>query len=280
MGVAAFVGIPAVALWRTGFHLRPRLDRNQGGAAVPGDFSRAVRLSGWAGLQHAGTGILLGAALLVGMGVTGGVVAYQVAFACFLVPYAVLSLPLITAVLPELAGEAGSPSAFGRRLRWALERMTVLVIPVSVAGVVLAPPVMEVLAFGQTSAEGGRLIGWALAGLAGGLLPYGAFLLFVRASYALGEGRAPAAAALWSAALGAAGMALAGVLLSGEARLAGMGAAHSLSYLVGACWLGTRLSRRTGERLRPATLGRNLVLSGVLGALGMVAVAALDLTGR
>ncbi|HEY3241347.1 MAG TPA: lipid II flippase MurJ, partial [Acidimicrobiia bacterium] len=247
---------------------------------VPDMFGRAVRLSGWAGLQHAGTGILLGAALLVGMGVTGGVVAYQVAFACFLVPYAVLSLPLITAVLPELAGEAGELPAFGRRLRWALERMTALVVPVSVAGVVFAPPVMEVLAFGQTSDEGGRLIGWALAGLAAGLLPYGAFLLFVRAHYALGEGRAPAVAALGSAVLGAAGMGLAGLWLSGEARLAGMGAAHSLSYLVGACWLGVGLARRTGERLRPATLARNLVVSGVLGALGMVAVAALDLTGR
>jgi putative peptidoglycan lipid II flippase len=283
LGVAAFVGIPAVALWRTGFRLRPRLDRGvpeiPGVRGVPGIFARAVRLSGWAGLQHAGTGILLGAALLVGMGVTGGVVAYQVAFACFLVPYAVLSLPLITAVLPELAGDAGELPAFGRRLRWALERMTALVVPVSVAGVVLAPPVMEVLAFGQTSDEGGRLIGWALAGLAAGLLPYGAFLLFVRAHYALGEGRAPAVAALGSAALGAAGMGLAGLWLSDSARLAGMGAAHSLSYLVGACCLGAGLSRRTGQRLRPATLGRTLVVSGVLGALGMVAVAALDLTG-
>jgi len=274
LGVAAFVGIPAAALWRTGFRLRPRVDRNHSEI-----FARAVRLSGWAGLQHAGTGILLGAALLVGMGVTGGVVAYQVAFACFLVPYAVLSLPLITAVLPELAGEAGELPAFGRRLRWALERMTTLLVPVSVAGVVLAPPVMEVLAFGQTSDEGGRLIGWALAGLAAGLLPYGAFLLFVRAHYALGEGRAPAVAALGSAALGAAGMGLAGVALSGAARLAGMGAAHSLSYLVGACWLGAGLSRLTGERLRPATLGRSLVISGVLGALGMVAVNGFDLTG-
>jgi putative peptidoglycan lipid II flippase len=274
LGVAAFVGIPAVALWRTGFRLRPRLDRGHPG------LSEAVRLSGWAGLQHAGTGVLLGAALLVGMGVTGGVVAYQVAFACFLVPYAVLSLPLITAVLPELAAEAGELGAFGRRLRWALERMTVLVVPVSVAGVVLAPPVMRVLAFGQTSDEGGRLIGWALAGLAAGLLPYGAFLLFVRAHYALGEGRTPAVAALASAVLGAAGMGLAGLWLSGSARLAGMGAAHSLSYLVGACWLGTALARRTGQRLRPATLARFLVISGVLGTLGMVAVAALDLTGR
>ncbi len=283
LGVAAFVGIPAVALWRTGFRLRPRLGRDHpdpGARGVHESFRRAVRLSGWAGLQHAGTGILLGAALLVGMGVTGGVVAYQVAFACFLVPYAVLSLPLITAVLPELAGEAGELGAFGRRLRWALGRMTTLVVPVSVAGVVLAPPLMEALAFGQTSAEGGRLIGWALAGLAAGLLPYGAFLLFVRAHYALGEGRSPAMVALGSAALGAGGMGMAGLWLSGEARLAGMGAAHSLSYLVGACWLGAGLARRTGERLRPATMVRNLVLSGVLGALGMAAVAALDLTGR
>jgi putative peptidoglycan lipid II flippase len=283
LGVAAFVGIPTVALWRTGFRLRPRLGRDHPGPGARGGpelLGRAVRLSGWAGLAHAGTGILLGAALLVGMGVTGGVVAYQVAFASFLVPYAVLSLPLITAVLPELAGEAGELPAFGRRLRWALERMTTLVMPVSIAAVVLAPPVMELAAFGQTSDEGGRLIGWALAGLAAGLLPYGAFLLFVRAHYALGEGRAPAVAALGSAALGAAGMGLAGVWLPGAARLAGMGAAHSLAYLVGACWLGSGLSRRTGEHIRPGNLGRNLVLSGVLGALGMAAVAALDLTGR
>ncbi|HEY3238405.1 MAG TPA: lipid II flippase MurJ, partial [Acidimicrobiia bacterium] len=31
LGVAAFVGIPAVALWRTGFRLRPRLDRGHPG---------------------------------------------------------------------------------------------------------------------------------------------------------------------------------------------------------------------------------------------------------
>lgn len=245
LGVAAFVGIPSVALWRSGFSLRPRLDRSHPG------LRRAVRLSGWAGIQHAGTGILLGAAILVGMGVTGGVVAYQVAFACFLVPYAVLALPLVTAVLPELAGDAATPAAFGARVRWALRRMAVLVVPVSLAGVALAPVVMESLAFGQTSDAGGRLIGWALAGLSAGLLPYGAFLLLVRAHYALGRGREPAVAALGSALVGAVGMGLAGAWLSDEARLAGMGAAHSLSYLVGACWLGAGLGRRIGQRLLP-----------------------------
>src|SRR5205823_2355654 len=209
----------------------------------------AVRLSGWAGLQHAGTAVLLAAALLVGMGVPGGVVAYQVAFACFLVPYAVLALPLVTAVLPELAGEAGRGdlAAFGRSLRWALDRMVGFVVPVSVAGVVFAPRVMAALALGQTSQGGGRLIGFGLAALAAGLLPYGAFLLFVRAHYALGEGRAPAVAAVGSAGLGAVLMAVGGALAHGDAKLAVMGAAHSAAYLTGALVLGVSLARRTGR---------------------------------
>jgi len=279
LGVAAFVGVPAVALRATGFRLWPRLS---GPAGVPG-LGRTVRLSGWAGLQHAGTGILLGAALLVGMGVSGGVVAYQVALASFLVPYAVVALPIITAVLPQLAGEAsrGDLAAFGRSLRWALDGMVGLVVPVSVAGIVFGPRVMEALAFGQTSGAGGRLIGAALGALALGLLPYGAFLLFVRAHYALGEGRAPAFAALASAVLGAALMALAALSgTSGETRLAAMGGAHSVAQLAGALVLGGVLSRRTAQRLVPSRLGRSVAVAGVLGVVAAVVLDAVDPAGR
>jgi putative peptidoglycan lipid II flippase len=159
-------------------------------------------------------------------------------------------------VLPELAGDAARRDlpAFGRSLRWTLDGMVGFVVPVSVAGVVLAPRVMELLAFGQTSAGGGRLIGIGLAALAAGLLPYGAFLLFVRAHYALGEGRTPAVVALASAGLGAVLMAAGGALVDGAAKLAVMGGAHSAAYLIGAVVLGTRLARRTGQPLRPARL--------------------------
>jgi putative peptidoglycan lipid II flippase len=278
LGVAAFVAIPALALRRMGFRLRIRVPRP---AAVSG-LGRAVRLSGWAGVQHAGTAVLLAAALLVGMGVSGGVVAYQVAFAFFLVPYAVLALPLITAVLPELAGEAGRGdwAAFGRSLRWALDGMVAFVVPVSVAGVVFAPRLMEALHLGQTSAEGGRLIGVGLAALAAGLLPYGAFLLFVRAHYALGEGRAPAVAAVGSAGLGAVLMAVGGALAHGDAKLAVMGAAHSAAYLIGALVLGIGLARRTGRPLAPARLGRALSVSIALGVGCAAVLHWVDPVGR
>ena len=278
LGVAAFVAIPALSLRRTGFRLRIRVPR----PGMVSGLGRAARLSGWAGLQHAGTAVLLAAALLVGMGVSGGVVAYQVAFACFLVPYAVLALPLVTAVLPELAVDAGrgDMAAFGRSLRWALDRMVGFVVPVSVAGVVFAPRVMEALAFGQTSQGGGRLIGFGLAALAAGLLPYGAFFLFVRAHYALGEGRAPAVVALGSAGLGAVLMAAGGALAHGDAKLAVMGAAHSVAYLVGAVALGAGLARRTGQRLVPLHLARVLTVAVALGAGAAAVLHWADPAGR
>jgi putative peptidoglycan lipid II flippase len=274
LGVMAFVGVPFVALRRSGFRLRFSVPRP---GTVTG-LGRAVRLSGWAGLQHAGTAVLLAAALLVGMGISGGVVAYQVAFACFLVPYAVLALPLVTAVLPELAVEAGRGDlpAFGRSLQWALERMASFVVPVSVAGVVFAPRVMEALAFGQTSEGGGRLIGFGLAALAAGLLPYGAFFLFVRAHYALGEGRAPALAAVGSSGLGAVLMAVGGAVAHGDAKLAVMGAAHSVAYLIGAVVLGVNLARRTGVSLVPAGLARAVAMSGGLGAVAGAVLHEID----
>jgi putative peptidoglycan lipid II flippase len=276
LGVAAFVGIPAVALHRTGFRFRFR-------SKLPdGRLGAAVRMSGWAGLSHAGTGILLAAALLAASGVSGGVVAYQVAFACFLVPYAVLALPVITAVLTDLSAEraAGDMAAFGQSLRWSLERMVVVTVPVSAAAVVFAPRLAEELAFGRTSGSGGRLIGAAAAALAAGLLPYGAFLLFTRAHYALGEGKGPAVVALSAAVLGAALMAVMGLTTSGDARLAAMGGAHSVAQLAGAVVLGRSLSRRVGERLYPPVLTRAVAVSAALGVAAAAVLAGVDPEGR
>lgn len=276
LGVAAFVGLPALALRRDGFRFRAS------GTLAPGRLRAALRLSGWAGLSHAGTGILLGSALLVATGVSGGVVAYQVAFACFLVPYAVLALPVITAVLPDLATEAaaGDLAAFGRSLRWSVERMVLVTVPVSAAAVVLAPRLAEELAFGRTSGSGGRLIGAAVAALAVGLGPYAAFLLFTRAHYALGEGRAPAVVALASATLGALLMAGAGLTTSGDARLAAMGGAHSVAHLVGAWALGRSLARRTGQPVFPALLGRAVMVAGGLAVVAAAVLAGIDPDGR
>ena len=80
---------------------------------------------------HTGAGLLLGTAIVAGGGVEGGVVAYQVGWVIFLAPYAVLAQPIHTAILPELVVEARDQglAKVAASLRWALERMAVLVVP-------------------------------------------------------------------------------------------------------------------------------------------------------
>ena len=85
-----------------------------------------LRHSGWGVVLHTGAGLLLGAAIVAGAGVEGGVVAYQVGWVIFLAPYAVLAQPIHTAILPEMVTEArdararaGSrPRCDGRSSAW------------------------------------------------------------------------------------------------------------------------------------------------------------------
>lgn len=268
LAVAAFVGIPVVAVWRSGFRLVPRF-----GAPDDG-LRRLVRLSGWAVLQHTMVGLLLAAAIVVGNGVKGGTVAYQVAFVFFLAPYAVLAQPVHTAILSDLAREAHEPLAFGRSLRWALDTIVLVIVPVSALLVALAYPMMRVVAFGGAArGDGAQLLAAGVASLAVGLVPYSAFLLFARAYYALGNSRVPALVALGSGALGVAVMVVGGRAFEGAAAVGMLGLGHSVAYGLGAVVLGVGLYRRTGVSVWPSALVR-------AGAVVAPVALACWLTGR
>jgi putative peptidoglycan lipid II flippase len=276
LGVAAFVGVPTVALCRTGFRLRPRLGR--GDPAV----SRLMRLSGWAVLQHAEIGLLLGAAIIFGNSVEGGTVAYQVAWVFFLAPYGVLAQPIHTAIHNELSLEAARADydAYARSLRWALNAMAMLVVPVSAAMIALARPGMTVFAFGEASHNGVALLSAGVAALAIGLFPYGAFLMLARAYYALGDSRTPAVVALLTGVAGILAMGIGVLLTDGAARVAALGIGHTVAYLLGTLILLIGLSRRTRHVIVPTALPRALAWSGALGVLGWWIAYTLDPAGR
>ena len=84
LGVVGFVAVPTVALLRSGFRLRATL------GAVDRKLRRLLWLSAWVALQP-DVAVLLGAALVMGNQVAGGVVAYQFCFVAFLAPYAILA---------------------------------------------------------------------------------------------------------------------------------------------------------------------------------------------
>jgi putative peptidoglycan lipid II flippase len=276
LGVAAFVAVPAFALHRSGFRLRPRLGRGDPGV------NRLLRLSGWAILQHAQIGLLLGAAIVLGNSVEGGTVAYQVAWVFFLAPYGIVAQPIHTAILPELSLDAARNDldAFARSLRWSLDAMAMLVVPVSAAMIALARPGMIVVAFGEASHNGVELLAAGVASLAIGLFPYGAFLLLARAYYALGDSRTPAVVAVATGLLGVVAMGIGALLTEGAARVAALGIGHTVAYVTGSVVLCVGLSRRTGHVVLPRALPRALAWSAVLGVAGWWIARTIDPAGR
>ncbi len=275
LGVAAFVAIPTIALWRSGFRLIPRL-----GARDP-EVGRVLRLSGWAVFQHSLIGALLLAAIIVGNSVEGGTLAYQTAWVFFLAPYAVLAQPVHTAILPDLARERDLHAQFAGSLRWALDSMAVLVIPVTAALLALSLPLMHVVAFGQaTHGNGVELLAAALASLALGLFTYSAFLLFARAYYALGNSRVPALVALGAATVGVAVMAVGGSLTSGKTTVILLGLGHTAAYAVGSLVLAVGLARRTGQSLFPPALVKSVAVAAPVFLVVWLALQAIEPSGR
>ncbi len=264
LGVVAFVAVPSVAVWRSGFSLRPRFSRQHEG------LRKVLGLSGWASLQHGFAALLLGAAIIAGGAVEGGVVAYQVGWFFFLAPYGIIAQPIHTTILPELVAEhqAGDTSAFVSSLRWALDSMCVLLLPISALCAALAVPAMSVLAFGSAKdAQGIDLLAAALASLGLGLLPYGAFFLLARAWYVYGNSRVPAIAGGCAAGVGVLCMAAAAVFVSGTNLVLALGLAHSLAFLVGSVVLVVSLRGRTHMWILPSLLIPCLVGSVLVGLL-------------
>jgi putative peptidoglycan lipid II flippase len=278
LGVAAFVAVPAMGLRRSGFRLRLGVR----GAHRDPDVRSVLGLSGWAAVQHTGTGILLAAALIAGGAVAGGVVAYQLAMVVFLAPYGIVAQPIHTAVLPRLAAEVqrNDRASLRASVRWAADAMVVATVPVAALLTALSAPVMAVLAFGEAAeGDGPELLGAALVGLAVGVPVYGGFLLLTRVSYALGNSRTPAVASVVVAVLGAAGMLAAAAATEGSDTLVLIGIAHSAAYALGAVALAVRLRGDVGWAWHPRQLVPT-ALAVTAGAIAWVAMDAWDPTGR
>jgi putative peptidoglycan lipid II flippase len=197
----------------------------------------------------------------------------------FLAPYAILAQPIHTAILPELVVEARADdlTALRHSVTWGIERMALLVLPVATLMMALALPAMRIVSFGEAAETGPGLLAAGLAALAAGLFPYSAFLLLTRACFALGDSRTPALVSLSTAAVGVGVMAVGSTLTEGTARVAVLGAGHTVANLAGLVVLWRLVARRTGGSLWPSTLGRMAAVAVVSGiGVWLAAGAVLD----
>ena len=195
LGVLAMVAAAAVPAWRLRLRLRPAL-RFPPGVAV------RVRRLAVAGLltlvaQDASTAVVI--VLANRYGTAGTLVIYGFAWAVFMVPYAVLAVPIATSAFPELSARSGTgpgpePDDGAFAVTSAASTRAVLIVSWLGAAVLIGARVPLAHVFEDDSARSAAMLAASLAAFAPGLVGYGLSANLSRVLYAHGRNRAPAVA--------------------------------------------------------------------------------------
>lgn len=210
---------------------------------------------------------------LVGSGTAAGsLVLFTQAQTLYLLPWAVLAVPVATSVYPVLSTShvTGDQDRYRRTLAGAT-RSVLLLSGLGAAGLAaLAWPAAWLLSHVTSGHPDVPRLAAAIIGFAPGLLGYGLFALHSRALYARGENRRAAVAALagWGAV--AAASILLAVTLPATARVPAMTAANSAGMLVLGVVLVVMIYRRVGAEAL-AGVGRAAVAAVLAGAVATVA---------
>jgi putative peptidoglycan lipid II flippase len=243
-GVAAMAVALVPALRRAGVELRWDFrPRHESVRAV-------IRLSGWTvGFAVANqVSLLIVLTLARGAGV-GAVSAYQYAFIFFQLPYGLIAVSIMTAVLPELASAAtdGDDERFGVQFREGLSLLLTLMLPATAGYLVLGRPVISILLErGQFDAEATARTTEMLTGFSIGLPAFAVFLYCVRAFHARRNTRTPFWLNLFENALNVV-LVIPAIALLGSR---GLSVAYSMAYLAAAAAAVVVLNRRVPGLLR------------------------------
>ncbi|TDD81635.1 murein biosynthesis integral membrane protein MurJ [Actinomadura darangshiensis] len=245
-GTVAQCGVLAWTLRSAGFRWRPRLDLRGAG------FGEAARTATWMLLYIvvAQAGVLVTANVATRAGAPGsGLAAYKFALVVFQLPYAIIAVSVITALLPRMSAHVADGRRdlvrddFSRGLRLACA----LLVPLWLGMLVFAiPGSVTFFAYGSLTVDGARRIGAILMVFAVMVLPFTLHQLLMRVFYALGDTRTPGLIAV-PAGIAQAATALA-LLRSVPARqvVVGLPVAYGLFYAFGATAAALVLRRRLG----------------------------------
>ena len=212
----------------------------------------------------------------------GSVTIYSYAWLLLQVPYGVLGVSLLTALMPRMSRAAaeGRNADVVADLSLGSRLSAVLLVPVSVLLTIFGTQVGVAL-FGlrQANLDGAAQLGATLAVSAFGLLPYAVTMLQLRVFYALTDSRTPTLIQIFTVAVKVPLLLVCPFLLPRDDVVLGLAAANAVSFVAGAV-VGQLLLRHrmgripTGEVL--ACIGRTLVASIVGGLVAFGAITLLD----
>jgi putative peptidoglycan lipid II flippase len=291
--VQALALVPS--LRAAGFRWRPRFDWRGSG------LTRPLRSAGWlmllvltnqlaywvvtrlstaTGQQAAESGLAGGA----------GYTAYSNAHLLWAVPQGIVTVSLVTALLPRMSRAAadGDLAAVRRDVSYALRSTAAVVLPASCALFALAPWVLgSVFEYGRTGPADIAVMAGMLMAFAPGLIAFSGQYVLSRGFYALSDTRTPFYLNLVVAGLNAALSATAYLLLPARWAVTGMAGAYSVALFAGLAVTAYTLNRRLAPGRRPALLRspglraheRLLLACLPAGALGYAAARSAEPLG-
>ena len=276
LGVLAMALVPVIALRRSGMRLRPRpVDRSDPALRSVG------RVGFWGAMFLGSMQLLIAVTLVLANQVEGGVVAYQIAFTFFLLPYALLAQPIFTAVYPRLSADAaaGRWPAFASDTAAAVRATCFFILPSAGLLAALAGPALRLVRLGALDRAGAELVGRVLAAYALGLAGYSLLLLLVRAATAADAAKDAAVVGLGTLAGGAALMIVGSAAASGTGKVVALGLGWSVAVTLGAVALFAAVRRRAGVAMPVAsTAARSAVAAAAGGLVAWAVVNALGYT--
>jgi putative peptidoglycan lipid II flippase len=192
---------------------------------------------------------------------TAGFAAYTYAYQLFQMPYAIVGISVITALLPRMAAHASARRYSRVRADFStgIRLSSVVVVPAALLLAVLGGPLAEMLfGHGNESLASARYIGEVFAVFSLGLVPYMTFQLLLRVFYSLHDSRTPFFIGLVTMTSNITLNVIALNALPAGRVVEGLAASFGLSNLVGAILAWRLLLRRVGS-LDGRAITRSLV---------------------
>ncbi|MEP7020827.1 MAG: murein biosynthesis integral membrane protein MurJ [Pseudonocardiales bacterium] len=190
LGIAAQAMVLVPALRRVGFRWQWRF------RARPNELGRMREVGSLAGWVLAYVlASQVGVAVIQKIGVSnGGLTIFAQADLLFQMPYGILVVSLLTAIMPRMSRAAvrGDNAAVVEDLTMGSRLSAAALLPITGLLMVLGIPLAVTLfAHGRSTLDGAELIGSSLALSAFGLVPFAIVMLQLRVFYALRDGKTP-----------------------------------------------------------------------------------------
>lgn len=285
LGVALQALVLVPVLRATGFGWRPRFDVRGLGLRRAGDLARwtflfvLVNQLAYLVIVNLGIRADVEAKGVLDYGV--GYAAYASAYLVFLLPHSIITVSVVTGMLPQLSRDAsdGNAAAVRDQLSWAWRLTAVAVVPAAAALVALGTDVTGV-AFGGAGAENARHVGLILAALALGLPAFSAQYVALRGFYAFEDTRTPFLLQVGIATTNIVLALAAYAALPLRLKMVGVAAAYALTYAVGLALSTAVLRRRVGDLDGAAVVRTYVRLAVAATTAGVGAWVVAWVTGR